>query len=107
MERILVIGANGQIGSELVEALSVKYGADNVVLAPHGAFDDDLVEMRDHPDQRGRQHSGAHRPARPQPQSPGDHPGASAWEMDHIAEHREVILSSPTSKLMQERMVVE
>ncbi|MBB3220130.1 NAD-dependent epimerase/dehydratase family protein [Pseudoduganella umbonata] len=30
MERILVIGANGQIGSELVEALSVKYGADNV-----------------------------------------------------------------------------
>jgi len=30
MERILVIGANGQIGSELVEALSARYGADNV-----------------------------------------------------------------------------
>ncbi|HEX8601491.1 MAG TPA: NAD-dependent epimerase/dehydratase family protein [Pseudoduganella sp.] len=30
MERILVIGANGQIGSELVEALSFKHGADNV-----------------------------------------------------------------------------
>ncbi|GGY34650.1 NAD-dependent epimerase/dehydratase family protein [Pseudoduganella albidiflava] len=30
MERILVIGANGQIGSELVEALSLKHGADNV-----------------------------------------------------------------------------
>jgi len=30
MERILVIGANGQIGSELVEALSIKYGANNV-----------------------------------------------------------------------------
>ncbi|MCG2584654.1 NAD-dependent epimerase/dehydratase family protein [Massilia sp. TS11] len=31
MERILVIGANGQIGSELVEALSVKFGVDNVI----------------------------------------------------------------------------
>ncbi|GGY14545.1 NAD-dependent epimerase/dehydratase family protein [Massilia dura] len=30
MERILVIGANGQIGSELVEALSHKHGAHNV-----------------------------------------------------------------------------
>ncbi|WP_338772031.1 NAD-dependent epimerase/dehydratase family protein [Massilia sp. METH4] len=30
MERILVIGANGQIGSELVEALSNKYGVNNV-----------------------------------------------------------------------------
>ncbi|QBE67539.1 NAD-dependent epimerase/dehydratase family protein [Pseudoduganella lutea] len=30
MERILVIGANGQIGSELVEALSIRHGADNV-----------------------------------------------------------------------------
>jgi nucleoside-diphosphate-sugar epimerase len=33
MERILVIGANGQIGSELVEALSAKHGADNVIAA--------------------------------------------------------------------------
>ena len=33
MERILVIGANGQIGSELVEALAAKYGEDNVVAA--------------------------------------------------------------------------
>lgn len=31
MERILVIGANGQIGSELVEALANKHGADNVI----------------------------------------------------------------------------
>ena len=38
MERILVIGANGQIGSELVEALGQKFGADNVLaadVAPH------------------------------------------------------------------------
>jgi nucleoside-diphosphate-sugar epimerase len=33
MERILVIGANGQIGSELVEALAAKHGADNVIAA--------------------------------------------------------------------------
>ncbi|MBI3714294.1 MAG: NAD-dependent epimerase/dehydratase family protein [Burkholderiales bacterium] len=33
MERILVIGANGQIGSELVDALAAKYGADNVIAA--------------------------------------------------------------------------
>ena len=33
MERILVIGANGQIGSELIEALAAKYGEDNVVAA--------------------------------------------------------------------------
>lgn len=41
MERILVIGANGQIGSELVEALSVRHGADNVIAAdigPHSLF---------------------------------------------------------------------
>ncbi|WP_395408054.1 NAD-dependent epimerase/dehydratase family protein [Pseudoduganella sp. UC29_106] len=31
MERILVIGANGQIGSELVEALAGKHGVDNVI----------------------------------------------------------------------------
>ncbi|MCU6433778.1 NAD-dependent epimerase/dehydratase family protein [Undibacterium sp. Jales W-56] len=33
MERILVIGANGQIGSELVEALAAQHGADNVIAA--------------------------------------------------------------------------
>ncbi len=37
MERILVIGANGQIGSELVEALIEKHGADNVIAADIGA----------------------------------------------------------------------
>ena len=36
MERILVIGANGQIGSELVEALSAKHGRDNVIAADIG-----------------------------------------------------------------------
>jgi len=42
MERILVIGANGQIGSELVEALAARHGADNVIaadVAPHSRFD--------------------------------------------------------------------
>jgi nucleoside-diphosphate-sugar epimerase len=33
MERILVIGANGQIGSELVDALALQHGADNVIAA--------------------------------------------------------------------------
>lgn len=33
MKKILVIGANGQIGSELVEALALQHGADNVVAA--------------------------------------------------------------------------
>ncbi len=36
MERILVIGANGQIGSELVEALTASHGADNVIAADIG-----------------------------------------------------------------------
>jgi len=36
MERILVIGANGQIGSELVEALSLQHGVDNVIAADIG-----------------------------------------------------------------------
>lgn len=41
MERILVIGANGQIGSELVEALVLQHGADNVIaadIAPRSLF---------------------------------------------------------------------
>lgn len=33
MERILVIGANGQIGSELVDALAAHLGANNVIAA--------------------------------------------------------------------------
>jgi len=33
MERILVIGANGQIGCELVETLAEKHGAENVIAA--------------------------------------------------------------------------
>jgi len=36
MERILVIGANGQIGSELVEALAAQHGADNVIATDIG-----------------------------------------------------------------------
>jgi nucleoside-diphosphate-sugar epimerase len=33
MERILIIGANGQIGSELVDALAQQHGIDNVIAA--------------------------------------------------------------------------
>lgn len=33
MERVLVIGANGQIGSELVVALAARHGAQNVIAA--------------------------------------------------------------------------
>ena len=36
MEKILVIGANGQIGSELVEALCALHGAGNVIAADIG-----------------------------------------------------------------------
>jgi nucleoside-diphosphate-sugar epimerase len=37
MERILIIGANGQIGSELVGALAQKHGASNVIASDIGA----------------------------------------------------------------------
>src|SRR5208282_4996155 len=37
MERILVIGANGQVGSELVEALAASHGVDNVIAADIGS----------------------------------------------------------------------
>jgi len=36
MERILIIGANGQIGSELVGALAGQYGANNVIASDIG-----------------------------------------------------------------------
>lgn len=36
MEKILVIGANGQIGSELVEALAQQHGAQNVIATDIG-----------------------------------------------------------------------
>jgi nucleoside-diphosphate-sugar epimerase len=36
MERILIIGANGQIGSELVTALADQHGADNVIASDIG-----------------------------------------------------------------------
>jgi nucleoside-diphosphate-sugar epimerase len=50
MERILVIGANGQIGSELVGALIGKYGADNVIAAdigPHSRHAAPIYETLD------------------------------------------------------------
>lgn len=37
MERILIIGANGQIGSELVGALASRHGAANVIASDIGA----------------------------------------------------------------------
>jgi nucleoside-diphosphate-sugar epimerase len=37
MERILIIGANGQIGSELVSALANRHGAANVIASDIGA----------------------------------------------------------------------
>jgi nucleoside-diphosphate-sugar epimerase len=37
MERILIIGANGQIGSELVTALAQKHGADSVIASDIGS----------------------------------------------------------------------
>ncbi len=50
MERILVIGANGQIGSELVEALTTQYGTNNVIaadIAPHSLYGASLYEIVD------------------------------------------------------------
>lgn len=50
MERILVIGANGQIGSELVDALAAQHGADNVIAAdisPRSLYDAKVYEVID------------------------------------------------------------
>ncbi|MDX1296307.1 MAG: L-threonine 3-dehydrogenase [Sulfurimonadaceae bacterium] len=41
MKRILVTGATGQIGSELVPALRIRYGSENVVAAGHRRKPDD------------------------------------------------------------------
>ena len=42
MRRILITGANGQIGSELSEALRYRYGRDNVIgLDLHAPPDDE------------------------------------------------------------------
>jgi nucleoside-diphosphate-sugar epimerase len=43
MKRILVTGATGQIGSELVPVLREKYGRDNVVAAGHRRKPDDAL----------------------------------------------------------------
>ncbi|MEB0138292.1 MULTISPECIES: NAD-dependent epimerase/dehydratase family protein [unclassified Undibacterium] len=50
MEKILVIGANGQIGSELVAALALQYGTANVVAAditPRSLYGAALYEVID------------------------------------------------------------
>lgn len=52
MEKILVIGANGQIGSELVEALSAQHGADRVIASDiggnrHGAAHYEQLDVLD------------------------------------------------------------
>ena len=45
MKKILVTGAAGQIGSELVPTLREKYGPGNVVGAGHrSALPDDVVQ---------------------------------------------------------------
>jgi nucleoside-diphosphate-sugar epimerase len=44
MKRILVTGATGQIGSELIPALRKKYGAGNVVAAAHRARPDQALQ---------------------------------------------------------------
>ena len=43
MRRILVIGATGQIGSELVPELKKKYGMDNVIASDKNSNTSDMV----------------------------------------------------------------
>lgn len=53
MKRILVIGANGQIGSELVSALAVEYSAENVIASDiaanslYGAAQYEMLDVLD------------------------------------------------------------
>ena len=59
MERILVIGANGQIGSELVDALTAQHGAENVIAAdigPRSGFGVKRYEPIDVLDRKGVAH---------------------------------------------------
>jgi len=59
MERILVIGANGQIGSELVEALTAQHGAETVIAAdigPRSGFGVKRYEPIDVLDRKGVAH---------------------------------------------------
>lgn len=56
MEKILVIGANGQIGSELVEALCLQHGEENVIasdIGPHSKFGVRRYEPVDVLDRKG------------------------------------------------------
>ena len=59
MERILIIGANGQIGSELVSALAERHGAQNVIAGLDGmsSYLNDVI--REHQDLDSRLASGA------------------------------------------------
>jgi nucleoside-diphosphate-sugar epimerase len=50
MSKILITGAFGQIGSELVPALQQKYGADNVVAVGHSAVPTDFAGISERVD---------------------------------------------------------
>ncbi len=49
MQRILITGATGQIGSELTRSLRAKYGGDNVIAAGHRRdLSQDAIESGPH-----------------------------------------------------------
>ena len=58
MKKILVIGARGQIGSELVPALRKRYGNDNVVAAgrSYPLDGDPLTSTMRHPKETAKTH---------------------------------------------------